>query len=142
MLVTLDPRERLMLSLILPKTGNATQLRAVRGLRARAMMSDEERESLGLEKGKGLVDIKNEQLPPVPFELNRFERKVIVKAAKALMVALSDAETLTEDHLTFFEKVLPDYGEFLAEIERKERVRMDEAETATATETQDEDKET
>ena len=135
----LGVQERVMLSMILPRMGNATNLKLVREMRERLSFNAEEHEELKLVTDEGSGQAKwdldaEEKQGPVTFTFNRIERRIIQESLKRVLVQLNKNETLTDGHLDVGEKFLdgPNFDKLLKELEKQAEVQEKAREEAEA----------
>ncbi len=127
----LTVRERLMLMLILSKTGTGsiTQLKAMPGLRQLIAFNDDENKLLkvgDVESADLGYDQAEKVLGVTEFEFNRVQRRIIERQVRSVLKQLSENESLTNAHLDLGMKFIPNSAEFIAQLEQAE-VKIAEA---------------
>ena len=125
--------ERLLLLMVIPNTGNITQLEVIRVLRE--MLSFNEEENLLLkfvddpESGATRWDQEGAIKVGTPeFGLGRLQLKIIDKALRSALTAMSQQETLTQGHLELGKKFMADYDVFIIDIKKEEVIREEAVE--------------
>lgn len=104
MKVNLNVLERIMLSGLLPETGSYANFKLITDTRAALSFSQEEHDAINLRphEGGGLQWDPEHSLEDKAFEFGGVVISIIVAALKKL----DDEETLTEQHITLYEKFM------------------------------------
>ena len=124
----LEVRERFMLLLVIPKTGNIRTIPVHRKLRNLLALNKEELLELGLKKGdiltSELTDKAEAKLGSVKFTFNRLERTVLKEKLRNIIVQLNTTDRLTQGHLDLTEKFFSaeDYQVFIGELTKSSEV--------------------